>query len=52
MLQLILRISGEPNKVESDWSKGTMRDLVMKNDEDIVRAYSMASILQKEEKSC
>ena len=34
---------GEPNKFVSDWSKGTMRDLVMKNDEDIVRAYSMAS---------
>mgnify|MGYP003324971996 CR=1 FL=1 len=34
---------GEPNKFESDWSKGTMRDLVMKNDEEVVRAYSMAS---------
>ena len=34
---------GEPNKFEAEWSKGTMRDLVMKNDEDIVRAYSMAS---------
>ena len=34
---------GEPNKFDKDWSKGTMRDLVMKNDEEIVRAYSMAS---------
>tara|TARA_B100001142_G_C14339851_1_gene657383 strand:- start:1579 stop:2886 length:1308 start_codon:yes stop_codon:yes gene_type:complete len=34
---------GEPNKFEADWSKGTMRDLVMRNDEEIVRAYSMAS---------
>ena len=34
---------GEPNKFQSDWDKGTMRNLVMKNDEEIVRAYSMAS---------
>ena len=34
---------GEPEKFISDWKKGTMRDLVMKNDEEIVRAYSMAS---------
>ena len=34
---------GEPNKFELDWSKGNMRNLVMKNDEEVVRAYSMAS---------
>ena len=36
---------GEPDKFEEDWSKGSfaMRHLVMKNDEEIVRAYSMAS---------
>ena len=36
---------GEPNKFEKDWSEGpyAMRNLVMRNDEEIVRAYSMAS---------
>ena len=36
---------GEPDKFEKDWSEGNfaMRHLVMKNDEDVVRAYSMAS---------
>jgi len=36
---------GEPNKFDKDWAEGNfaMRHLVMKNDEDIVRAYSMAS---------
>ena len=36
---------GEPNKFEKDWSEGlwAMRHLVMKNDEEVVRAYSMAS---------
>ncbi|MCF8258332.1 MAG: NADH:ubiquinone reductase (Na(+)-transporting) subunit F [Flavobacteriales bacterium] len=36
---------GEPQKFEKDWSEGpfAMRGLVMKNDEEIVRAYSMAS---------
>ena len=36
---------GEPNKFESDWAEGpyAIRDLVMKNDEEVVRAYSMAS---------
>jgi len=36
---------GEPQKFEKDWSEGkfAMRHLVMKNDEDVVRAYSMAS---------
>lgn len=36
---------GEPQKFEKDWDEGkfAMRDLVMKNDEDVVRAYSMAS---------
>ena len=36
---------GEPNKFDKDWAEGpnAMRHLVMKNDEDIVRAYSMAS---------
>ena len=36
---------GEPNKFEKDWGEGNfaMRNLVMKNDEDVVRAYSMAS---------
>ena len=36
---------GEPNKFESDWSEGkfAMRDLVMKNQEEVIRAYSMAS---------
>ena len=37
--------AGEPNKFDKDWAEGpfAMRHLVMKNDEDIVRAYSMAS---------
>ena len=36
---------GEPDKFEKDWEEGNfaIRDLVMKNDEEIVRAYSMAS---------
>ena len=36
---------GEPNKFESDWKDGNfaMRHLVMKNEEEVVRAYSMAS---------
>ncbi len=36
---------GEPDKFEKDWSEGpfAMRHLVMKNDEEVVRAYSMAS---------
>ncbi|MBG15312.1 MAG: NADH:ubiquinone reductase (Na(+)-transporting) subunit F [Crocinitomicaceae bacterium] len=36
---------GEPDKFEKDWAEGkfAMRHLVMKNDEDVVRAYSMAS---------
>lgn len=36
---------GEPAKFEKDWSEGpfAMRSLVMKNDEEVVRAYSMAS---------
>ena len=36
---------GEPDKFEKDWSEGpyAMRNLVMRNDEEIVRAYSMAS---------
>jgi Na+-transporting NADH:ubiquinone oxidoreductase subunit F len=36
---------GEPDKFEKDWSEGkfAIRDLVMKNDDDVVRAYSMAS---------
>ena len=36
---------GEPNKFDKDWAEGplAMRHLVMKNDEDIIRAYSMAS---------
>ena len=36
---------GEPNKFDKDWGEGNfaMRHLVMKNDEEIVRAYSMAS---------
>jgi len=36
---------GEPQKFEKDWSEGkfAMRHLVMKNDEEVVRAYSMAS---------
>ena len=36
---------GEPDKFEKDWSEGpfAMRHLVMKNDEEVTRAYSMAS---------
>jgi Na+-transporting NADH:ubiquinone oxidoreductase subunit F len=36
---------GEPQKFEKDWSEGkfAIRDLIMKNDDDVVRAYSMAS---------
>ncbi|MBL4592840.1 MAG: NADH:ubiquinone reductase (Na(+)-transporting) subunit F [Flavobacteriales bacterium] len=36
---------GEPDKFEKDWSEGAfaIRDLVMKNDEEVIRAYSMAS---------
>ncbi|MEC8603211.1 MAG: NADH:ubiquinone reductase (Na(+)-transporting) subunit F [Bacteroidota bacterium] len=36
---------GEPDKFEKDWAEGkfALRNLVMKNDEDVVRAYSMAS---------
>jgi Na+-transporting NADH:ubiquinone oxidoreductase subunit F len=36
---------GEPDKFEKDWSEGpfALRNLVMKNDEEVVRAYSMAS---------
>ncbi|AEV34356.1 NADH:ubiquinone reductase (Na(+)-transporting) subunit F [Owenweeksia hongkongensis] len=36
---------GEPDKFEKDWAEGpfAMRHLVMKNDEEVVRAYSMAS---------
>ena len=36
---------GEPQKFEKDWSEGkfAIRNLVMKNDDDVVRAYSMAS---------
>ena len=35
----------DQSKFEKDWSEGpyAIRDLVMKNDEEIVRAYSMAS---------
>jgi Na+-transporting NADH:ubiquinone oxidoreductase subunit F len=36
---------GEPNKFVQEWADGPFRmlDLVMKNDEEVVRAYSMAS---------
>lgn len=34
---------GEPNKFQSAWDKFGLWDLVMKNDEEVVRAYSMAS---------
>lgn len=36
---------GEPNKFDKDWSEGkfAIRDLVMKNKEEVIRAYSMAS---------
>ncbi len=36
---------GEPDKFEKDWAEGKMaiRNLVMRNEEEVVRAYSMAS---------
>ena len=36
---------GEPDKFEKDWAEGKMaiRNLVMRNDDEAVRAYSMAS---------
>ena len=36
---------GEPDKFEKDWAEGprAIRNIVMKNDDEIVRAYSMAS---------
>ena len=36
---------GEPDKFIKDWEEGpfALRNLVMKNDEEVVRAYSMAS---------
>jgi len=36
---------GESDKFEKDWAEGSfaIRNLVMKNDEEVVRAYSMAS---------
>ena len=36
---------GEPDKFEKDWADGPygMRNLIMKNDEEVTRAYSMAS---------
>ncbi len=34
---------GEPNKFQAAWEKFGLWDLVMKNDEEVVRAYSMAS---------
>jgi Na+-transporting NADH:ubiquinone oxidoreductase subunit F len=36
---------GEPDKFEKDWEEGpyALRHLVMKNDEEVTRAYSMAS---------
>ncbi|MEC7863614.1 MAG: NADH:ubiquinone reductase (Na(+)-transporting) subunit F [Bacteroidota bacterium] len=36
---------GEPDKFEKDWAEGSraIRHLVMKNDDEIIRAYSMAS---------
>ncbi|MDP4865223.1 MAG: NADH:ubiquinone reductase (Na(+)-transporting) subunit F [Crocinitomicaceae bacterium] len=34
---------GEPEKFKSDWDKFALWPLVMKNDEEVVRAYSMAS---------
>ena len=36
---------GEPEKFETDWTSGSfaMRHLVMKNEEEVIRAYSMAS---------
>ncbi|MDX1350012.1 MAG: NADH:ubiquinone reductase (Na(+)-transporting) subunit F [Putridiphycobacter sp.] len=34
---------GEPDKFKADWEKFGLFPLVMKNDEEVVRAYSMAS---------
>ncbi|MCR9172927.1 MAG: NADH:ubiquinone reductase (Na(+)-transporting) subunit F [bacterium] len=34
---------GEPDKFQKAWEKFGLWDLVMKNDEEVVRAYSMAS---------
>lgn len=34
---------GEPDKFKADWDKFNLWPLVMKNDEEVVRAYSMAS---------
>lgn len=34
---------GEPDKFKEDWDKFNLWPLVMKNDEEVVRAYSMAS---------
>lgn len=34
---------GEPDKFKGDWDKFALWPLVMKNDEEVVRAYSMAS---------
>ncbi len=34
---------GEPKKFEADWDKFGLRPLVMVSDEDVIRAYSMAS---------
>jgi Na+-transporting NADH:ubiquinone oxidoreductase subunit F len=36
---------GEPDKFEKDWAEGAfaIRELAMKNDEEVIRAYSMAS---------
>ncbi|WP_271405765.1 NADH:ubiquinone reductase (Na(+)-transporting) subunit F [Tenacibaculum soleae] len=34
---------GEPDKFEADWDKFNLRPLVMKNNETVERAYSMAS---------
>lgn len=34
---------GEPDKFKVEWDKFGLWDLVMKNDEEVVRAYSMAS---------
>ncbi len=34
---------GEPEKFKSDWDKFALWPLVMKNEEEVVRAYSMAS---------
>ncbi|GAB5418388.1 MAG: NADH:ubiquinone reductase (Na(+)-transporting) subunit F [Crocinitomicaceae bacterium] len=34
---------GEPDKFKAAWDKFGLWDLVMKNDEEVVRAYSMAS---------